>query len=399
MSDSTFLDADRLAGLRARLRSDPAAAPATGAPAAPAAPAPAAPAPAGPARSAVPGLGVIFFSGLIDGTDPYDLLLDVSRYIDRAGFTAIWTPERHFTEVGGAYPNPAVLGAALATVTERVRIRAGSVNLPLHDVLRAAEEWALVDNLSGGRVDLALAPGWHARDFVLNPEGYEKRSLLLNEAREQLQGLWRGTPLQRRDPAGEVHDVLTFPRPVQPELPVWLTTSKNEDAWRFAGENGLNVLSALINFGPPELRRRIEIYREARAGAGLDPAGGVVSLMLHTYVGTDRARAVELVRPAMTEYLGSFVGQHAGSGQAELKDKSDTLQNLGDDRDAFVEMVFQRYVSTSSLIGDTDSARTVLEDFRSMGVDEVACLVDFGLPKDEVLGSLARLATLIPQEV
>ncbi|MFG2981799.1 MupA/Atu3671 family FMN-dependent luciferase-like monooxygenase [Streptomyces sp. NPDC048258] len=400
MSDSTFLDAGRLARLKAQLKSGSAAASETGElrtsePGQHPRPAPQERRPSAP----IPDLGVIFFSGLSGDSDPYDLLLDVSRFVDGAGFTAVWTPERHFTEVGGAYPNPSVLGAALAMITENVRIRAGSINLPLHDVLRVAEEWALVDNLSGGRVDLALAPGWHARDFVLNPDGYEDRAQVLGRSREQLQGLWRGTPAGRTDPLGEVHDILTFPRPVQPELPVWLTSSKSTDAWRYAGENGLNVLSALINFGPAELAKRIEIYREARAGAGLDPDLGVVSLMLHTYVGVDTEESVDRVRPALTRYLSSFVSQHATSGQSESQDKSRTLQNLGDDHDEFLEMVFQRYVSSSSLIGDVDRARTTLEGFSAMGVNEIACLVDFGVSKDDVMKSLARLSSLLRKEV
>ncbi|MEV0114903.1 MupA/Atu3671 family FMN-dependent luciferase-like monooxygenase [Streptomyces sp. NPDC050844] len=382
MPENSFLEAGQLAKLKERLKSGTTKAPESRAHQA-------------SSPSTLPDVGVIFFSGLSGDSDPYDLLLEVSRYVDGAGFSAIWTPERHFTEVGGAYPNPAVLGAALAVITKSVRIRSGSINLPLHNVLRAAEEWALVDNLSGGRVDLAVAPGWHARDFVLNPDGFESRGKLLNEAREELQNLWRGNPVARTDALGEQHDILTYPRPVQPELPLWLTSSKNADSWRFAGENGLNVLTALINFGPAELHKRIEIYREARARVGLDPDGGVVSLMLHTYVGADADEAVERVRPAMIEYLGSFVTQHATSGQSESKDKSATLQNLDADRDEFLEMVFQRYVSTSSLIGDADRARTTLENFRSMGVNEVACLVDFGLSKDEVLASLARLSPLL----
>ncbi|MFC1418887.1 MupA/Atu3671 family FMN-dependent luciferase-like monooxygenase [Streptacidiphilus cavernicola] len=381
MPDSTFLDAGRLARLKAQLQSGAAAEPDAHRPSAP-----------------IPDLGVIFFSGLTGDDDPYDLLLDVSRFVDGAGFTAIWTPERHFTEVGGAYPNPAVLGSALAMVTENVRIRSGSVNLPLHDVLRVAEEWALVDNLSGGRVDLALAPGWHVRDFVLNPDGYQERARVLNRSREQLQDLWRGAPVKRTDALGEVHDILTFPRPVQPELPVWLTSSKSTDAWRFAGENGLNVLSALINFSPAELGKRITVYREARERVGLDPGLGVVSLMLHTYVGTDTQEAVDRVRPVLTQYLSSFVSQHATSGQGESQDKSQTLRDLGDDHDEFLEMVFQRYASTSSLIGDVDRARTVLEGFAAMGVDEIACLVDFGLSKDDVMKSLARLSSLLRKE-
>ncbi|GCB43184.1 MupA/Atu3671 family FMN-dependent luciferase-like monooxygenase [Streptomyces sp. NL15-2K] len=392
MSDGSFLDAGQLAQLKAKLRSGTTGTPA---PAPVSASAPAPERQRDPAASSLPDLGVIFFSGLSGDSDPYDLLLDVSRFVDGAGFGAIWTPERHFTEAGGAYPNPAVLGSALAVITENVRIRSGSVNLPLHDILRVAEEWALVDNLSGGRVDLAVAPGWHSRDFVLNPEGYESRGQALNAAREQLQQLWRGVPVERTDPAGERHDILTFPRPVQSQLPVWLTSSKSVDSWRFAGEQGLNVLSALINFGPAELQKRIDVYREARARAGLDPDRGVVSLMLHTYVGVDAYEAVERVRTPMTEYLSSFVTQHATSGQSESQDKSRTLQNLDADRDEFLEMVFQRYVSSSSLIGDVKQARQTLEGFRDMGVDEVACLVDFGLSKDEVLASLTRLSSLL----
>lgn len=380
MSDDSLLDAGQLARLKARLRSGDA------------------PAPAGdqrPPAPALPELGVIFFSGLSGDSDPYDLLVEVSRFVDRAGYNAVWTPERHFTEVGGAYPNPALLGAAVAMITENVRIRSGSVNLPLHDTLRVAEEWALVDNLSGGRVDLAVAPGWHSRDFVLKPEAYETRGQVLNESREELRKLWRGVAVERTDPAGERHDILTFPRPVQPDLPLWLTSSKSVDSWRFAGEQDLNVLTALINFGPAELQNRIGIYREARARAGLDPEAGVVSLMLHTYVGADTYEAVERVREPMIEYLGSFVTQHATSGQAEAQDKARTLQNLEADRDEFLEMVFQRYVSSSSLIGDVKQARQTLEEFRAMGVDEVACLVDFGLSKDEVLASLGRLSQLL----
>ncbi|MFD0574449.1 LLM class flavin-dependent oxidoreductase [Kitasatospora gansuensis] len=80
--------------------------------------------------------------------DRYRLLLDGAKFADRNGFTAVWTPERHFHQFGGLYPNPSVMAAAVAAVTERVQVRAGSVVLPLHDPLRVAEEWSVVDNIS-----------------------------------------------------------------------------------------------------------------------------------------------------------------------------------------------------------------------------------------------------------
>ena len=343
----------------------------------------------------MPELGIIFFSGLTPGLGPYELLIDVARYADEAGFNAIWTPERHFTEVGGAYPNPALLAAALATATQRVRLRAGSINLPLHDPLRVAEEWAVVDQLSNGRVDIAIAPGWHVRDFVLKPENFHNKFDILNDYREQLRTAWRGQSIERLDAFDQPHAIVTYPRPVQPELPIWLTTSQREQAWEFAGRSGFNVLTALINFGPKELERRIAIYRAARQAAGWDPDAGIVSLMLHTYVDTDAPRAIERVRPALTEYLKSFVSQHQSADQAGASDKVRTLQSLGNDRDDFIEMVFSRYVDTSSLIGDLRGAQTRLENFRRIGVDEVACLVDFGLDKAHVLDSLRLLSRLL----
>ena len=211
-----------------------------------------------PPKSKLPALSIIFFSGLTTAHGPYNLLFDVARYVDEAGFHAIWTPERHFTEVGGAYPNPALLAAALATFTSKVRLRAGSINLPLHDPLRVAEEWAVVDHLSNGRVDISVAPGWHVRDFVLKPENFQEKFNVLNTYLDQVRQVWRGQPIERLDAYGQTHSIVTFPRPVQPELPIWLTTSQREEAWQFAGSNGYHVLTALINFGPKELEKQIQ---------------------------------------------------------------------------------------------------------------------------------------------
>ena len=118
---------------------------------------------------------LFFFSddGSTNATEKYRLLLETAKFADAHDFAAVWTPERHFQDFGGLYPNPSVLGAALAMVTEKIELRAGSVNLPLHNPIRVAEEWSVVDNLSHGRVAVSFASGWHPLDFVLRPEGYQ----------------------------------------------------------------------------------------------------------------------------------------------------------------------------------------------------------------------------------
>src|SRR5437016_14188342 len=131
--------------------------------------------------SKIPELSLFFFSA--DATErqnnKYEMLLETAKFADAHGFTSVWTPERHFQRFGGLYGSPSVTGAALAVTTKRISIRAGSVVLPLQNPLRVAEEWAMIDNLSNGRVAISVASGWHVNDFVLSPDTYETRHAAL----------------------------------------------------------------------------------------------------------------------------------------------------------------------------------------------------------------------------
>src|SRR5262249_6799932 len=137
----------------------------------------------------------------------YRLLFEGAKFADQHGFEAVWTPERHFHAFGGLFPNPSVMSAALAAVTERVQIRAGSVVLPLHHPIRIAEEWALVDNISLGRTGVAFASGWHADDFVFSPGNYTDRKEITFKGIEQVRSLWRGQPAKVPGGAGNEIEV------------------------------------------------------------------------------------------------------------------------------------------------------------------------------------------------
>jgi len=115
---------------------------------------------------------LIFFSNSYpqEAGGAYAVISEMARYGDRHGFEAVWIPERHFHTMGGIYPNPAVIAAYLASITTNIRLRAGSTVVPLHHPASIVESWSVVDNLSNGRVDLALASGWNVNDFVLAPD-------------------------------------------------------------------------------------------------------------------------------------------------------------------------------------------------------------------------------------
>jgi natural product biosynthesis luciferase-like monooxygenase protein len=187
------------------------------------------------------------------GRGKYELLLEGAKFADANGFCAVWTPERHFHAFGGPYPNPSVTGAAVAAVTRNIAVRAGSCVAPLHHPARIAEEWAVIDNLTGGRAGLAIASGWQPDDFVLRPENtppHNKPAMF--QTIEQLRKLWAGEAVAFPTASGEMFEVVTQPRPVSKKLPVWVTTAGNPETWREAGRIGANVLTHLL--GP--VRRR-----------------------------------------------------------------------------------------------------------------------------------------------
>jgi natural product biosynthesis luciferase-like monooxygenase protein len=334
--------------------------------------------------------------------DKYRLMLEAAKYFDRNGFEAVWTPERHFHAFGGPYPNPSVTAAALAAITERLGIRAGSCVSPLHHPIRIAEEWAVVDNLSNGRVAIAFASGWQPNDFVLRPENHARNKQVMFEQLEQVRRLWRGEKIPFVGPLGQEVLLETLPRPIQPELPVWITTAGNPDTYRQAGELGANVLTHLLGQSVEELAGKIGIYRAARAAAGHDPALGRVTLMLHTFVGEDDADVRELVRGPMKDYLRSslkltldfawaFPAFKRPGGAAEKPQDVDLRRLADSEVEAILDFAFERYFETSGLFGTPSTCGRMVERCKQAGVDEIACLLDFGAPTERVLASLPLL--------
>ncbi len=336
----------------------------------------------------------------IHNSDKYSLLIDGAKFADSHQFKAVWTPERHFAAFGGLYPNPAITGAAIATITENIDIRAGSCVVPLHSPIRVAEEWAVVDNLSNGRVGMAIAAGWAPPDFAIKPENYANAKEVMFDSIETVQKLWAGERVSFPGPTGEV-SVRTLPRPVQKQLPVWITTAGNADNYRRAGAMGANVLTHLLGQTVEEVGEKIEIYRQARREAG-HPGNGTVTLMLHTFVGQDRDEVREKVHGPLKEYLKSamFLVKDAAWNFPTFKKMSEEtgktldefFENIADeDMDALLEFAFQRYFNTSGLFGTLADCVAMVDKCKAVGVGEIACLIDFGIDSNLVVEHLPYL--------
>ncbi|MDJ0630914.1 MAG: LLM class flavin-dependent oxidoreductase [Rhodobacter sp.] len=340
------------------------------------------------------------------GRDKYTMLLEGAKFADSHGFTAIWTPERHFHAFGGLYPNPSVTGAAVAAVTENLGVRAGSCVAPLHHPARIAEEWAVIDNLTGGRAGIAFASGWQPDDFVLRPENAPPNNKpALFEALADVRKLWAGESVDFTKADGSTIACLTQPRPVSKRLNAWVTTAGNPETWRQAGENGCHVLTHLLGQSVDEVGEKIGLYHAALRAAGHDPAEFTVTLLLHTFIAETRDSARAIAREPMKDYLRSaadLIKQYAWAFPAFKKpDGASSARELDlgslekDELEAILDFAFERYFERSGLFGTVEDALARVDEVRAIGVTEIACLIDYGIDRQTVLDGLVPLAEVV----
>ncbi|GGN53856.1 hypothetical protein GCM10011579_012460 [Streptomyces albiflavescens] len=350
---------------------------------------------AAPERPA-PDFGVYFFGDHPEdesGAQAYDRIVETARFADERGFSTLWLPERHFHSFGGLFPNPSVLAAALARETRRIRLHAGSVVLPLHDPVRIAEEWSVADNLSGGRVGIGCATGWHANDFALHPDRFGNRTEIAFQHLEDVRRLWRGESIRRRTGEGHTFDVRAHPRPVQERPPLYLATSGRRASYEEAARRDLGIVTNLMNQTVEQLTENVRHYRRVRAEHGLDPDAGRVTVLLHTYLAEDHTAARAAAREPMSRYLRSSLQMR--SAATALGNRPEDVAGASDaDLDYLFDRAYDRYCDQRALIGTPDTCAATVDVLRAAGVDEIAALVDFGLPPELLRSGLEQLDVL-----
>jgi natural product biosynthesis luciferase-like monooxygenase protein len=331
----------------------------------------------------------LFFSDTrpeLSSWEKYEFVRDLTLFGDREGFEAVYLPERHFNEFGALFPNSAIMAAYLIPQTRRIRFRTAGVSLPLHHPAEVVEWWAMNDVLSGGRVDLGFGSGWSRADFVFAPENYDDRRKIMEERISAVQRLWRGEAVTFRGPDGSEVPVTVHPRPIQKELKIWILVAQNEESFAYAGRNGYNVFTMLYGYDFEALRPKIDRYRMARREAGYDPQTGVVSLMLHTFIGASAEAVQPLVEEPLRVYIRSAMNSHLDS-RASRGDAAAAAS----DRIQILEYAYQRYRRTSALLGSVHEGIQVVEHAIDSGVNEIACLLDFGVDYTAVRDSLPNL--------
>lgn len=199
--------------------------------------------------------------------DLYREALAMSHWADEAGFDMAVLSEHH-GDAGGFLPSPLVLAAAIAGRTKRLPIFISALLVPLHDPIRLAEDLAVLDLASGGRVSFVTGIGYRPIEYELLGKAFGRRGKLLDEALETMLAAWTGEPFEHN---GQVVQVL--PRPMTQPHPMLFIGGSSPAAARRAARFGLGLFPAAEDQSLADIYRKECERLGKQPGMVLMPAG------------------------------------------------------------------------------------------------------------------------------
>jgi natural product biosynthesis luciferase-like monooxygenase protein len=318
---------------------------------------------------------------------------DEASFAEELGFDSIWIGEHHFCRY--ICPAPQMIAAALAQRTKKVRIGTSIALLPHHDPIRLAEDYALADLLSGGRLDFGAGRGFIKSTYDgFNQEMSESRGRF-NECLDIIEGTWRQADFSYEGQFYKANHVTILPRPIQrPTPPIFMAAALSPESFVAAGERGHSLLLAPFLQSRGALKENLQLYRETlrKAGHSLDSVEIVSGY--HTFVD----ETPELARAKWEDhymrylhFVGGLVDPAAYGGQYESWRRSSA---------ALQKVTFEQMYPNQVLCGDVaqcaDRVALLHEEY---GVTHFYVYMDLGgLPQHELRASMERFATrVIPQ--
>jgi natural product biosynthesis luciferase-like monooxygenase protein len=225
---------------------------------------------------------------------------------EELGFDSLWANEHHFDPYGGIVPSPPILLAALAQRTTRVRLGTSVVVLPLHNPVEIAEQLAMVDVLSGGRLEFGVGRGFLVADYeALGIPRADAQARLL-EGLEVILRAWSGGPMSFHGKYYQFEDLDVWPRPEQrPHPPVWLSATQAPDSFELAGRRGYRLLTVAYR-GVEPLAELTRLYRAAWTEAGHQPGAWEISAHYQVVVAENRREARTTAQAAVLGYLAAM---------------------------------------------------------------------------------------------
>ncbi|WP_433183378.1 LLM class flavin-dependent oxidoreductase [Actinoallomurus sp. CA-150999] len=231
----------------------------------------------------------------------YDYQLEIAELCEELGFDGIWVAEHHFRDYG-LVPNIFTLLSYLAARTERLRLGTGIVVLPLHNPVHIAEEAAMVDLLSGGRLEMGIGRGYQSVEFESFGVDLGEARERFNEALDMITALWTQENVHFQGKFyGTGNEVTLMPRPVQQPHPPLHVAAVSPETVELYAARGLPILA---DPAAPfkKIAKAAETWHETARANGVDTDGIELVASRSVYV----APTVEQARADQARFESSF---------------------------------------------------------------------------------------------
>jgi len=232
----------------------------------------------------------------------YQEIVDLVRLAEALGFDSAWVSEHHGTS-DGYLPSLLTMLAAFAAVTERIGLGTGVVLTPLHDPVRLAEDAAVVDQLSSGRLILGLGLGWREEEFRMLRIPIEERLARHIDTIQILRRAWSGERFSFEGKAFRYEDVRVVPPPFRKGGPPIFLGGYTAASARRVGNLADGYVVDADDLG--EVRHAMDLAEEAAREAGRDPAALALALMVNAWV-SESGDPWSEIREGVIHQIGSY---------------------------------------------------------------------------------------------
>ena len=292
----------------------------------------------------------------------FDPMLNQAKLAETLGFETLWVHEHHSQAM--TYPAPLMTLAVLAPHTQRVKLGTNMVLLPLYHPLRVAEEAAMVDVMSGGRLILGVSAGYAQDEYQAFGVSRSERGKRMQDFLTLIRAVWTQDPVSLESTVGQLTDFSLFPKPLQqPAPPIYVGALANAAIRRAAQLGDGYVLSAGSTL--EQVQERADYFRQAVRNLGEDPNLKPLAINRVMHVVKDQAAKVQ----AQQFFAEHFLHLYDSWGHEDI-------QQLGSGARTYEETSRQHFI-----IGEATECIDLIQEYAAAGIQHIACLMNFGGPE------------------
>jgi probable F420-dependent oxidoreductase len=300
----------------------------------------------------------------------FSAMRDQATLAESLGFCTLWAHEHHSERM--MYPDPLMALAALAPVTRSIGLGTNMLLLPIHHPLRVAQEAAMLDVLSNGRLRLGVANGYSERDLRAFGTPGQHRGKRLEEGLSLIRRLWQGESVTQRGEGFDLQDFELFPLPVQrPRPPIYVGGHALSAIDRAARLGDEYLISTTQKIG--EIPALVKTYHEALNADGRAPRKPALNRIVCVVDSAAKKREAE------SFFARALLGLYDAWGH-------ESVTGLGDSERALRVLCDDHFI-----IGEPGECIEQIRRYEAIGIGHIACLMNFGAPDLELVERSMRL--------